>query len=134
MYRLFLFLNLITLSAYAQSELFSESEELKTLNQNIYEPNYFSLLFGLAFVIALIYITGIVYQKLIKVKLSTNEDEANRINIVSTTSLGQGKNLHIIKVNNSYSLIGATANNISHLKDFSKEEIENFSKENNKTN
>lgn len=134
MYRLFLFLNLITLSAYAQSELFSESEELKTLNQNIYEPNYFSLLFGLAFVIALIYITGIVYQKLIKVKLSTNEDETNRINIVSTTSLGQGKNLHIIKVNNSYSLIGATANNISHLKDFSKEEIENFSKENNKTN
>ena len=89
----------------------------------MYEPNYFSLFLGLFFVIGLVYLTGIVYQKLTKVKLSQQENELNKIQIVSTTSLGQNKALHVIKINDEYSLIGATQNNITFLKDI-KQNIE----------
>lgn len=106
------------------------NEELNTaLAQNMYEPNYFSLLLGLFLVIGLIYLTGLIYQKLIKVKINDSEEVANQIDIISTTSLGQGKNLHIIKLNGVYSLIGATNQTITHIKDFTEEDIDKFLKE-----
>lgn len=130
MLRVLFILNIFCLSAYAESELYSQNEELKTaLAQNMYEPNYFSLLLGLFLVIGLIYLTGLVYQKLIKVKIDDSDDIINKIDIVSTTSLGQGKSLHIIKLNGVYSLIGATAQNITHIKDFTEKDIDNFLKE-----
>lgn len=98
-----------------------ENEELKSaLNHNNYEPNYFTLLVGLFLVIFLIYITGYVYQKLTKIKIHTKDDETNKPIILSTTSLGQGKNIHIIKINDEYMLIGATQNNITFLKNLDK--------------
>ena len=79
---------------------------------------------GLFFVIGLVYLTGIVYQKLTKVKLNQENNEQNKIQIVTTTSLGQNKTLHVIKINNEYSLIGATQNNISFLKDIKQNDFE----------
>jgi len=115
---LIIFSCFFTSPSFATSELYSGSEEIKeVLNQNIYEPNYFVLFLSLFLVIILIYLTGIVYNKLTKIKLTNNQDETNKIEIISTTSLGQGKNLHIIKINNEYSLIGATQNNINFLKE-----------------
>ncbi len=129
MIRLFIIINLLLSTALAESDLYSHNDELsEVLAQNLYEPNYFSLLIGLFIVICLIYITGFVYQKLIKVKVN-NSDSANKISIISTTALGQGKNLHVIKLNGKYSLIGATVHNITHIKDFDESEIENFLKE-----
>ena len=119
-------LSMISTAALANSELYQGSEEIKEVlkqNNSMYEPNYFSLFLGLFFVIGLVYLTGIVYQKLTKVKLSQQENELNKIQIVSTTSLGQNKALHVIKINDEYSLIGATQNNISFLKDI-KQNIE----------
>ncbi len=119
-------LSIISTAALANSELYQGSEEIKEVlkqNNNMYEPNYFSLFLGLFFVIGLVYLTGIVYQKLTKVKLSQQENELNKIQIVSTTSLGQNKALHVIKINDEYSLIGATQNNITFLKDI-KQNIE----------
>ncbi|MBQ2984010.1 MAG: flagellar biosynthetic protein FliO [Candidatus Gastranaerophilales bacterium] len=119
-------LSIISTAALANSELYQGSEEIKEVlkqNNSMYEPNYFSLFLGLFFVIGLVYLTGIVYQKLTKVKLSQQENELNKIQIVSTTSLGQNKALHVIKINDEYSLIGATQNNISFLKDI-KQNIE----------
>lgn len=130
MLRILFILNLFCLSAYAESELYNQNEELKTaLSQNMYEPNYFSLILGLFLVVGLIYLTGLVYQKLIKVKINDTDEIANKIDIVSTASLGQGKNLHVIKLNGTYSLIGSTAQSITHIKDFSEEDINNFLKE-----
>ena len=119
-------LSIISTAALANSELYQGSEEIKEVlkqNNSMYEPNYFSLFLGLFFVIGLVYLTGIVYQKLTKVKLSQQENELNKIQIVSTTSLGQNKALHVIKINDEYSLIGATQNNITFLKDI-KQNIE----------
>jgi flagellar biosynthetic protein FliO len=87
------------------------------LNTGGYEPNYFSMLFGLVVVIGLIYLTAILYKKLTKIKIDNSQNEEHKIEIISSTSLGQNKNLYVIKVDSTYSLIGATQNNITHIKD-----------------
>ena len=124
MIKLFLIFNILTLSCYAVSDLYSENEEIKNaLSQNMYEPNYLSLFLGLFLVVALIYLTGYVYQKLTKVKINSVNDFLNKPEIISTTPLGQGKNIHVIKINNEYILIGATQNNINFLKNLDKDYI-----------
>lgn len=111
-------LNLLMTVSFAASELYAENEEIKqALNNNMYEPNYFSLFFGLFVVISLVYITSYVYQKLIKVKINQDDTDIYKIDILSTTSLGQNKSLHIIKANGKCMLIGATQNNITFIKD-----------------
>ena len=64
----------------------------------------------------MIYLTGFLYQKLTKVKFS-KVDLNNKAQIISTTTIGQGRSLHVIKVGNEYCLIGSTQNNITYLKD-----------------
>jgi len=114
-------------ACYAASELYSENEEIKeALNHNMYEPNYFSMILGLFLVVGLIYLTGFIYQKLIKVKISNEPEALHCINVISSASLGQGKNLHVIKVDDSYILIGATQNQISYLKDLKEFKEENI--------
>ena len=111
-------LNLLMTASFAASELYAENEEIKqALNNNMYEPNYFSLFFGLFVVISLVYITSYVYQKLIKVKINQDDTDIYKIDILSTTSLGQNKSIHIIKANGKCMLIGATQNNITFIKD-----------------
>ena len=119
-------LNFAKIGCFAQNIDKSENLEnvLKTTN---YEPNYFSLFFGLFLVVGLVYLTGFLYQKLTKIKLEKSEENTiNKIDIISTTHLGQNKALHIVKINNEYSLIGVCQNNIAYLKDlkYPKEDYE----------
>ncbi len=108
---------MLTLKVFAEVEPIVQDENLsEVLSKSSYEPNYFKMLFGLFIVIGLIYFTGIVYQKLTKVKLNQDEDELFRIDLITSSSLGQNKSLHVIKVNDEYCLIGASQNNISLLK------------------
>ena len=124
MVKLFLIFNILTLSCYAASDLYSENEEIKNaLSQNMYEPNYLSLFLGLFLVVGLIYLTGYIYQKLIKVKMNSVDDLLNKPEIISTTPLGQGKNIHVVKINDEYILIGATQNSINFLKNLDKDYI-----------
>lgn len=86
------------------------------------EPNIFSIIFALGFVIFLIYITGLIYSKLNvvgakAVKEQLKNYELTKAVILSTTQIGQGKNLHVIEVNNNHYLIGATQNSINLIKD-----------------
>lgn len=95
------------------------SESLKV---NSHEPNFMTIAFSLLFVVSLIYITGIIYSKLNIVGAKTLKDqlknaELNRAMIVSTTQLGQNKNLHVVELNEKKYLIGATANSISLIKE-----------------
>ena len=116
--------NILTLSCYAASDLYSENEEIKNaLSQNMYEPNYLSLFLGLFLVVGLIYLTGYIYQKLTKVKMNSVDDLLNKPEIISTTPLGQGKNIHVVKINDEYILIGATQNSINFLKNLDKDYI-----------
>ena len=89
----------------------------EALAKNIYEPNYFSMILGLFVVVIMIYLTGYLYQKMTKINLKSNDEFINKAQIISTTSLGQGKSLHVIKIGEKSCLIGSTQNNITFLKD-----------------
>ncbi len=121
---IFFLLNFFSYAYCLADELNLEDEEIKNaLSQNVYEPNYFSLFLGLFLVVGLIYLTGFLYQKLSKVRINTENDFVNKPQVLATTSLGQGKNIHVIKINDDYILVGATQNNISFLKDLDKNYI-----------
>ena len=109
---------LLSLKTFAQETTLTKSEEVsQVLNTNTYEPNYFTMILGLFVVVGLIYLTGFFYQKLTKVNLKYSDYYINKAQIISTTSLGQGRNLHVVKFGKETMLIGATQNNITFIKD-----------------
>ena len=53
-----------------------------------------------------------------------NEDLfINKPHIISTTSIGQGRNLHIVKIGDEACMIGSTQNSITFIKDVKLQEI-----------
>lgn len=92
------------------------------LKSNAHEPGFGTIIFALIVVVSLIYITGLIYSKLNIVGAKTVQEQLknydlNRAVVISTTQLGQGKNLHVIELNNQRYLIGATINSINLIKD-----------------
>ena len=102
---------LISSSVFAQDDLYN------SLNHSNYEPSYFGMIMGLVVVIGLVYLTGIIYKKMTKIKLDDTTDDKFAINIVSSASLGQNKSLYVVKINNKLSLIAATNEKITHIKE-----------------
>lgn len=93
------------------------------------EPGFGSVVFSLLFVICLIYVTGLIYSKLNAVGAKTvkkqlKKHDLSQAMVLSTTQLGQGKNLHVIEINNQKMLIGATQHSINLIKELKFEEIE----------
>ena len=118
MKKILLFNILLSLKCFADEELLFKGEQAsEILSKNSYEPNYFSMILGLFVVVGLIYLTGFLYQKLTKSSIISEDYVLNKAQIISTTSLGQGRNLHVIKIGDSACLIGATQNNITYIKD-----------------
>lgn len=89
-------------------------------------PSILNLVLSMVIVIGLIYVTGWIYQKLNKInrKKLLNHDliEKNSFNVISSLPLGQQKNLYAVEINNKILVLGATAQNISMLKEFDKDE------------
>ena len=129
MKKIFIF-NLLTISCFALGNTEKTEEISSIIGQNTYEPNYFGMVLGLFLVVGMIYLTGYLYQKLIKTNSFNNNFALNKPQIISTTSIGQGRNLHVIKLGNDAFLIGATQNNITYIK--SVELIENKEEKNDK--
>ena len=106
----------------------SVSPELEqALKTNHSEPGIMAVLFALLIVIFLIYITGVIYSKLNiagakAVQQQLKDYELNKAVVISTTQLGQNKNLHVIELNNKRYLIGAGQDNITLLKELETEE------------
>jgi len=95
-------------------------QALKTTSHS--EPGVFSILVALFFVICLIYATGVIYSKLNIMGAKTVKEQLKRhdlsnVVVLSTTQLGQGKNLHIIEIDDTRMLIGATPNSINLIKE-----------------
>lgn len=119
-----LLLTIILISAQkALCALEATSPELShSLKNNAYEPGFGSIVLALIVVISLIYVTGLIYSKLNIVGAKTVQEQLrnydlSKVVVVSTTQLGQGKNLHVIELNNQRYLIGATINSINLLKE-----------------
>lgn len=86
------------------------------------EPGIFSVLLSLLFVIGLIYATGVIYSKLNIMSAKTVKEQLKRHDlknamVLSTTQLGQGRNLHVIEIDNARMLIGATPTSINLIKE-----------------
>ena len=114
---------LMTTAQQAFCEVQKANPQLSVaLKDTSHEPNAWSIIFALLFVIFLIYVTGLIYSKLNMVGAKTVKDQLKSYNldravVLSTTQLGQGKNLHVIEINNKQFLIGATQHSISLLKE-----------------
>ena len=95
-------------------------EDILRLNSN-HETSIFTVLGALTFVIALIYLTGIIYTKLnvinskIAKKTKKNEFE-DKVLVLSTTPLGNNKSLSVVEVNGKKMLIGVTQTSVTVLK------------------
>lgn len=135
--RKYFFLNIAILlltaqKAFCVTESISSDLE-QSLKVNSSEPNFLSIAFALLFVVFLIYITGIIYQKLNLVGAKAVKEQLKNYDltkaiVLSTTQLGQGKNLHVIELNKTRYLIGATADSINLIKELgSSAEAENVS-------
>jgi flagellar biogenesis protein FliO len=112
-----LIFNFLMMSSFANENVDKAEEIAQIVGKNAYEPNYFSMILGLFLVVAMIYVTGFLYQKLTKINMKPKDAHLNKAQIISTTSLGQGRNLHVIKIGQSACLIGSTQNNITYIKD-----------------
>ncbi len=104
------------------------SEEVaSSLNQHAYEPNVFGVICSLIIVLVLIYATSYFYQKLIKFNSKINKGDIpegkNEFRVLSGTTLGQGKCLHVVEINETYLVLGSTPTNITLLKEFSKKDV-----------
>ena len=99
-----------------------------------HEPNIIGAIFSLIAVLGLIYLVSFLYQKLNifneKFTRKNEKNEINKFKMISTTPIGQGKFLHIVEINNKFLALGSTQNNISFLREFSKEEVENINEKN----
>ena len=92
-------------------------EELnQIIAKDIYEPNYFGLMLGLVVVVGLVYLTAILYQKLVNTKIVCTKNDLLKPEIISSTSFGQNKGLYVVKIANEHILLGVSQNNISFLK------------------
>lgn len=127
----YLFLIMATLMITAQRVLCaleSVSPDLEnSLKIHSNEPNPLSIIFALLIVVFLIYITGLIYSKLNIVGAKTVREhlknyDLSKVVVLSTTQLGQGKNLHVIELNNKRYLIGATQNSINLIKELEETE------------
>lgn len=86
------------------------------------EPSLISVVLSLAFVILLIYLTGIIYAKLNKVSMKTMKRQQgdiarSQVSVISTTPLGNNKTLHVVELDGKRMLIGASSSAIQLIKD-----------------
>lgn len=92
------------------------------------EPGFLSVVFSLLVVVLLIYVTGLIYSKLNvigtqKVREQLANHDLQKAIVISTTQLGQNKNLHVIELNKKHYLIGATPNSINLIKELNLPEV-----------
>lgn len=82
-------------------------------------PSFLDMVFSLGIVIALIFLFAWVYGKIKGVNttsvFSKRKNLDDTFSILATAPLGQGRNLHLVEINNTKIVIGSTANNISLL-------------------
>lgn len=118
------FIMFIMMSFLCVNSVFADSvtENINSsLKSSSYEPNYFSILVSLVFVIFLIYVTGILYTKLNKVGVKTVRNELKESSdikpvVLSTTPIGHEKSLQVIEINGEKLLIGVSQNSVSLIK------------------
>lgn len=100
----------------------TETDNIKSaLKTSVYEPNYFSIVLSLVFVIFLIYVTGIFYTKLNKVGIQTVKRELKEKTevkpvVISTTPIGHDKTLQVVEIAGERLLLGVSQHSVNLIK------------------
>lgn len=87
---------------------------------------------SLAIVLFLIFIFAWVYARLKGINPAAvltgrfNEKDLNNFNVLTSSTLGQGKDIHLVEINGKQLVIGSTSSNINLLTEITPEEIEEF--------
>lgn len=122
---LFLMMSFIFIMQKGFCETAAVNQDLsQSLKVHSNEPGIFTIVIALLFVICLIYITGLIYSKLNIVGANTVKKQMKNydlchVAVLSTTQLGQNRNLHVVEVDGRKLLVGATQNSINLIKDLS---------------
>lgn len=91
--------------------------------------------FSLSIVLLLIFIFAWIYARVKGINPTAiltgkfSEKDLNRFNVLSTSTLGQGKDIHLVEINGKQLVIGSTANSINLLTEIAPEEIEKLKSE-----
>lgn len=116
-------LNYMIIFLISQQTCFGMCSVDDILNSQVsHETSLFSVVGALAFVIALIFLTGFIYAKLNVVgsklaKKTRNSDIEDKIIVLSSTHLNNNQSLHVVEVNGKKLLLGATQSELTVLKD-----------------
>lgn len=112
------------------NQLLNEDVPQKTNKFNEAGSDFFRALFSLSVVIILFLVVAWIYARLKGINPTAiltgkfSEKNMNRFNILSTSTLGQGKDIHLVEINGKQLVIGSTSSNINLLTEIPPEEIE----------
>ncbi len=101
----------------------------ETMSKDYGLPGLLHLIVAMAFVIALIYITGWIYAKLNIInrnrigKIAQKENLSSHFTVLQSMPLGQQRYIYSIEMNDKILLIGSTPSHINLLKEFDKEKV-----------
>ncbi len=115
-------LNYMIILLMTQQTCFGYSVDDLLNPQATHETSFFTVIGALAFVIALIFLTGFIYTKLNVVgsnlaKKSRQNDLEDKVLVLSSTHLNNNQTLHVVEVNGKKMLLGATQSSVTVLKD-----------------
>ena len=115
-------LNYMIIFLMTQQTCFGYSVDDLLNPQSTHETSFFTVIGALAFVIALIFLTGFIYTKLNVVgsslaKKTRQNDIEDKVLVLSSTHLNNNQSLHVVEVNGKKMLLGATQSSVTVLKD-----------------
>ncbi len=104
-----------------------DAKNIKTKNEG---NDFLRAFFSLSVVLLLIFVFAWIYARVKGINPTAiltgkfSEKDLNRFNVLSTSTLGQGKDIHLVEINGKQLVIGSTASNINLLTEINQEEIE----------
>jgi len=123
-----------TISKINQINEDSQLSSKETFDKNIIvkdnENSFLKTFSSLSIVLLLIFIFAWVYARVKGINPTAiltgnfSEKNLNKFNVLSTSTLGQGKDIHLVEINGKQLVIGSTNNNINLLTEIPPEEIE----------
>jgi len=102
------------------------------------ENNFLKTFSSLSIVLLLVFVFAWIYARVKGINPTAiltgkfSEKNLNKFNVLSTSTLGQGKDIHLVEINGKQLVIGSTNNNINLLTEIPSEEIEKLKEKNQK--
>jgi flagellar biogenesis protein FliO len=103
------------------SEIYKHKKNIEKVKEPPKPPSIGKMFFSMSIVLLLIYVVALIYSKIKGVNPNMvlagkfHQKNMDAFNVLSTASLGQGKNIHLVEINGKKIVIGSTLNNISLL-------------------